>query len=260
MLDDLPAKQLVILRSVSPCFATIIDGILRCRMMAIINSNRHEIVFDSTMPFETRMGQRHALDFSHFEESKYTGAGEAAHFTLPVLQSHFLPLDEGESFGTTLLSLHVREKPPQLSTPPTSPPSSRSATPRQSSLPTSGWAGPSTPLERFTTRTVVGSGPARLFRHWFEDRRRHPLASPLEPRTLEPSGATALISAQLLCHQVTPTTPLQQTPSYPFSTFATSSARLFEYQIERIKVDIGKFCAALEDAGSQRKFMIRWAD
>ncbi|KAK4054889.1 hypothetical protein OIV83_000813 [Microbotryomycetes sp. JL201] len=181
------------------------------------------------------------------------------------MQSHFLPLDEGESFGTSLLSLHVRETPRQLPTPPPSPESSRSATPRISSSPRSGWAGPPAPFERSTTRTVVGSGPARLFRHWFEDSVHHSNGR-LQPRTLEPSGATALLCAQLLCHQVDPIIPHPRSRTYFSPAQAThasqylnsSPPRMFEYHIERIKVDVGKFCAALEEASGREEFLIKW--
>ncbi|ORY85306.1 hypothetical protein BCR35DRAFT_52402 [Leucosporidium creatinivorum] len=103
-LDTLPSRQLLKLRSISPQFASSVDHILRCRMVAISTSKDYEILFTSCSPMEASRAHRQVLRLSHFEPSPTAGASEVATFTMaadpPIPQT--LALDDEEAFGVHL--------------------------------------------------------------------------------------------------------------------------------------------------------------
>ncbi|GAA6039018.1 hypothetical protein JCM8097_000156 [Rhodosporidiobolus ruineniae] len=286
ILEEVPSRTLVSLRSVSRQFSVLVDEVLRIRFLDLTADECNEMVLESCAPYETRACHRQPISFSHFgpaTDLPYTG--NVAHFKLasdpPVPQ--FLPLEQDEVFGQNLLSIHLRNAPKrpaveqdddeddiiELSSPPT-PPSlvvphfdySLSLASSLDRLFRSFWESPSPLIQAASPTESRESSPSPPSTP--RETKTHRLACPYDP-----SSPSALFAAQIECFQVaspSPDSPLSTEDSdgdsllsySPLSSSpipgwrfggsgAASPPRLFEYYFSGVEMDVGKVVVAAEE-------------
>lgn len=114
ILEKLPSRSLVQIRSTSRIFSDLVDEILRRRFLDIVASGANELVLESCPPYATRGAHRQPLAFSHFGPAvDRANVGDIAYMRTKVNGCeripYFLPLDDGEVFANNHLAIHLRQ-------------------------------------------------------------------------------------------------------------------------------------------------------
>ncbi|GAA5992042.1 hypothetical protein JCM10908_000711 [Rhodotorula pacifica] len=115
ILEELPSRTLVQIRSTSRIFADLVDEILRRRFLNIITGGANDLLLESCPPYATRGAHREPLVFSHFGPAvDRARTGDIAHLR-PKTNGldripYYLPLDDGEVFTNNHVAIHLRQR------------------------------------------------------------------------------------------------------------------------------------------------------
>ncbi|GAA5899095.1 hypothetical protein JCM5296_005743 [Sporobolomyces johnsonii] len=275
ILEELPSRSLVPLRTVSRLFAILVDEILCARFLNIAAGDKHELILESCAPYEIRAPYRQRLAFSHFVELDDPFSSKIAHFGVAAQRSLFLPLDDEEIFSNNLLSIHLQNAVQPIY-----------ARARQDDDPTNlnfvhltttTTPAPASRPPSFSWSLSLASSLDRLFRDWFflepssvssspdsslsstptsslscspaVSRPSSPSPSPLADSrptrtqllSASPSSATsALRGAYIECIQ-------QPRPASEAEYRRSPSPKLFEYCFSSVRLEVAKVVVAAEE-------------
>ncbi|GAA5922320.1 uncharacterized protein JCM15063_003263 [Sporobolomyces koalae] len=108
ILEELPSRSLMGMRSVSRLFLDLTNEILRARFLEIAISETQFLVLESSVPYNSIKPSRQVLVFSHFLESPSPASPLTAILYAPQRKSILLPLEDTEVFGNNILGVTLQ--------------------------------------------------------------------------------------------------------------------------------------------------------
>ncbi|SCZ90155.1 BZ3500_MvSof-1268-A1-R1_Chr1-3g01808 [Microbotryum saponariae] len=265
ILENIPARELTRLRTVSHDFCAKISHLLRARFRHLACSKQYEVLFESCAPAATRRSLRHRVTFSSFVSNDPSSIELAEFgFTGSTTASQSITLDDDQSFGNNILALHIRTV------------HASAKTPLHLEAPET-WRAASSPptLESYAWTMTVANGMNRVFRSWFERPDIPPPSPPSSPeydssdqetllaprpkaiKMLKPALGCAIHSAQIQCHLVH---GIARDPRVTYQPLPGALPSRFEFAYESLKVDVARLVVGVEEgirrSGHKERFLM----
>ncbi|SCV68314.1 BQ2448_435 [Microbotryum intermedium] len=266
ILDNISARELTRLRTVSQDFCGKISHLLRSRFRNLACSKEYEVLFESCAPAAARRSPRHRVTFSSFVPNPSSIELAEFRFACSPTTSQFITLDDDQSFGNNLLALHIRAvyAAPQA-------PLHVEESPET-------WGAVSTPptMQSYAWTLNIANGMNRVFRSWFERPDIPPPSPPSSPeydssdtetplaaprpkaiKMLKPALGCAIHSAQIQCHLVH---GIARDPRVTYQPLPGALPSRFEFAYESLKIDVARLVVGVEEglrrSGPQERFLM----